>query len=154
LTVAPSPIVVIDAMNVIGAGANGWWRDRPGAQRRLHGRLADLMRGGRGSEGRGSEGGGSGGHRSEGRKTDVLVVYEGAPLADLAEGRHDGVEVRWARRRGRDAADDRIVEEVAARAGEGTLITVVTSDRGLRERVSALGAAVCGPSGLERALRP
>ena len=123
-----SRLVVVDAMNVIGAGARGWWRDRPAAQRRLHQRLAELA-------GRSPAG--------------VMVVYDGAPLDDLAEGRQEGVDVRWARRRGRDAADDRIVEEVAAARQAGTPVTVVTSDRALRSRVEDLGAATVGPSGLE-----
>jgi len=43
--------------------------------------------------------------------------------------------VLFARRKGRDAADDRIVEEVAARYGEHPQTTVVTSDRGLIARL-------------------
>src|SRR4051812_45855217 len=33
---------VVDGMNVIGTRPDGWWRDRPGAQRRLVGELAAL----------------------------------------------------------------------------------------------------------------
>jgi predicted RNA-binding protein with PIN domain len=123
-------LVVVDGMNVIGSGAGGWWRDRPAAQRRLHQRLAALA------------------HASA---ATVMVVFEGPTLADLGEGTVLGVEVRWARRRGRDAADDRIVEEVAAGAGRGP-VTVVTADRGLRARVTAVGAATVGPRQLEAAL--
>lgn len=130
-----TPLVVVDAMNVIGAGAGGWWRDRPAAQRRLHERLATLA---------GEAAAGPG---------EVLVVFEGPPLPDLAEGRRDGVEIRWARRRGPDAGDDRIVEEVSSAIRAGAPVTVVTADRELRRRVSPLGAGVTGPSGLDAAVR-
>ena len=46
--------------------------------------------------------------------------------------------MRYATRRGRDAADDRIRELVVAGA------TVVTSDRALRADVEAAGATVVG----------
>lgn len=74
-----------------------------------------------------------------------MLVLDGRPLADLPEGVHDGIDVRYARRRGRDAADDRIVELVEAEpAPERSAITVVTSDRGLAARVRTLGASVEG----------
>jgi uncharacterized protein YaiI (UPF0178 family) len=56
---------------------------------------------------------------------------------------HDGVLVAYATRSGRDAADDRIVSEVERDRDPGSLV-VVTSDRGLSERVRALGADVEG----------
>jgi predicted RNA-binding protein with PIN domain len=113
---------VVDGMNVIGARADGWWRDRDGAARRLLGRL----------------------QRAATRTQDDLkLVLEGRPLPDLAEGDHGGVDVRYARRRGRNAADDRIVELVAADADPASL-RVVTSDRELATRVIALGASTEG----------
>jgi predicted RNA-binding protein with PIN domain len=115
-------VLVVDGMNVIGTRPDGWWRDRDAAVRRLLGRLQGLARADR---------------------ERVLLVLDGRPLADVAEGDHDGVEVRYATRRGRNAADDRIVELVTARAGTGD-VTVVTSDRDLRRRVEGLGAAVTG----------
>jgi uncharacterized protein YaiI (UPF0178 family) len=113
--------VVVDAMNVIGSRPDGWWRDRDAAVRRLTRGLADLA---------GQDG------------IEVTVVVDGRPQPRLPEGRHDGVEVVYARRSGPDAADDRIVEllEAGHPADE-----VVTADRGLRERVGALGVAVSGP---------
>jgi predicted RNA-binding protein with PIN domain len=112
--------VVVDAMNVIGTRPDGWWRDRDGAVRRLVRSLQSLTR------------------RCGDR---IAVVVDGRPLADLPEGVHDGVLVAYAARRGRDAADDRIVAEVAADRDPASL-TVVTSDRALAERVEALGAHV------------
>ena len=113
---------VVDGMNVIGAQADGWWRDRDGAARRLLSRL----------------------QRAAARSGDeISVVLDGRPLADLPEGEHDGVAVRYARRSGRDAADDRIVDMVAADDDAGALV-VVTSDRDLIARVTAIGARTEG----------
>jgi predicted RNA-binding protein with PIN domain len=119
-------VLVVDGMNVIGSKPDGWWRDRDGAVRRLLGRLQALA-------------------RTDGES--VLLVLDGRPLGDVAEGVHDGVEVRYATRRGPNAADDRIVELLAARADTGD-VTVVTSDRDLRRRVRALGATVVGAGSL------
>ncbi|HEU4842424.1 MAG TPA: hypothetical protein VFT09_13315 [Ilumatobacteraceae bacterium] len=104
--------LIVDGNNVIGARPDGWWRDRPGAVRRL---LARLQRLG-----------------------EPLVLVLDVPQADLAEGEHGTVDVRYATRRGRDAADDRIRELVAPGA------TVVTSDAALRRDVEAAGATVVG----------
>ena len=114
--------VIVDAMNVIGSRPDGWWRDRDGAARRLIRATQAFARR-------------TGDH--------IAVVLDGRPLPDLPEGVHDGVLVAYARRGGRNAADDRIVEEVAADADPASL-TVVTSDRELQERVEALGAHVVG----------
>jgi predicted RNA-binding protein with PIN domain len=61
------------------------------------------------------------------------------------------VVVLYARRHGQNAADDRIVEEVAADADPASL-TVVTSDRNLLYRVEGLGASVVVPGVLRRRL--
>ena len=69
---------------------------------------------------------------------------------DLPEGEHGGVVVRYATRRGRDAADDRIVDLLADDAPEAPEAPdvpdteVVTSDRALRARVERRGARVVG----------
>jgi predicted RNA-binding protein with PIN domain len=119
--------VIVDGMNVIGARPDGWWRDRDGAVRRLVEQLRAL-------------------------DEPFAVVFDGRPLHDLAEGSHGRVLVAYARRGGRNAADDRIVEEVERDRDPSTL-TVVTSDAELRRRVEALGAHVEGPSGLLDRLR-
>ena len=127
-------LVIVDGMNVIGSRPDGWWRDRAGAQRRLRDELLKLA----------------------GPGAEVVAVFEGAPVADLREEPEAGpgsVTVRWARRRGRDAADDRIVEEVGAGRQNGRAVTVVTADRALRERVVSLGADVAGPSKLVDVVR-
>ncbi len=109
--------LIVDGNNVVGAGPDGWWRDRPAAVRRLVSRLQCF-------------------------REPVTVVFD-VPQADLPEGEHDGVTVRYATRRGRDAADDLIRELVADRV-VGEAATVVTSDRALQRDVKAAGAEVIG----------
>jgi predicted RNA-binding protein with PIN domain len=121
--------LVVDAMNVIGSRPTGWWRDRPGAVRELLGRLQRLVK-----------------ETGDG----VILVLDSAP-PDLTEGVHGGVRVAHATRRGRDAADDRIVSLVASDAEPSGLL-VFTSDRDLRRRVTDLGAQVCGAGELWRRL--
>jgi predicted RNA-binding protein with PIN domain len=122
---------VVDGMNVIGSRPDGWWRDRDAAARRLLRRLQQAAE----------------------RSDDALtLVLDGRPPADLVEGDHGGVEVRYARRRGRDAADDRIVELVAADSDPAS-VRVVTSDRALADRVTALGATTEGAGAFLRRLQ-
>jgi predicted RNA-binding protein with PIN domain len=71
---------------------------------------------------------------------DVTVVFDRRP-PDLDPGRHGAVEVGFASRRGRNAADHEIVAMVAADPDPGGLV-VVTSDRRLAERVRELGARI------------
>jgi hypothetical protein len=65
------------------------------------------------------------------------------PQADLPAGDHDGVEVVYPDRRGRDAADDRILALLDA-AGPHDVGEVVTSDRGLADGVHARGLPTVG----------
>lgn len=110
--------VLVDGNNVMGAAADGWWRDRPAAVRRLAARLRDYAA----------------------RTGDTVVLALDVPQPDLPEGDADGIVVRYPHRRGRDAADDRIVELLASGMAEGPPgVVVVTSDRGLRQRIGALG---------------
>jgi predicted RNA-binding protein with PIN domain len=113
---------VVDGMNVVGAQADGWWRDRDEAARRLLSRLQ---------------------HAVARSGDEISLVLDGRPLVDVPEGAHGGVAVYYSQRSGRDAADDRIVEIVAAANDVGTL-RVVTSDRELADRVRAIGAATEG----------
>jgi predicted RNA-binding protein with PIN domain len=106
---------IVDGMNLIGTRPNGWWRDRSGAMRRLVAELASL-------------------------DEPVTVVFDGQPV-ELGET--GGVEVLFASRRGRDAADDDIAALVA-RAERPGLLTVVTSDGALADRVRGRGATVMG----------
>jgi predicted RNA-binding protein with PIN domain len=118
---------VVDASNVIGSRPDGWWRDREGAARRLLDQLAAFA----------VETG-----------DPVTVVLDAGPR-ELAD--RDDVEVVIARRRGRDAADDEIVEWLRTAEDPGG-VRVVTSDATLAERVRALGAQVEGSGGFRRRL--
>lgn len=122
--------LVVDAMNVIGSRPDGWWRDRAAAACRLHGRLARLV---------------------ATEDDAATLVLDGHPDAALPEGVHDCVAVVYARRSGRDAADDRIVQLVGSDPDPAGL-TVVTSDRELARRVRALGAEVVSAGELLRRL--
>lgn len=110
---------LVDGMNLIGSRPDRWWNDRDGAVHRLVGEL-DRFAAASGE--------------------DVTVVFDRRP-PDLDPGRHGAVEVAFASRRGRDAADHEIVAMVAADPEPGQFL-VVTSDRRLAERVRDLGAAV------------
>ena len=124
---------LVDAMNVIGSRPDGWWRDRPGAMRKLAKSLEAL---------------------AAATGDEVAVAFEGSTVPDLPAGSDGsggsggsggGLRVLYARRKGPNAADDRIVEEVAADRDPASL-TVVTADRELSRRVRELGASVVGPS--------
>jgi predicted RNA-binding protein with PIN domain len=115
--------LVVDGMNVIGSRPDGWWRDRDAAARQLVDRLRGL---------------------AERTGDEVTVVLDGRPSPGLAEGTHGPVVVCYARRHGVNAADDRIVDIVAADSHPEAL-EVITADRDLRARVASLGARVCGP---------
>jgi uncharacterized protein YaiI (UPF0178 family) len=116
-----SPRWLVDGMNVIGSRPTGWWRDRPAAMRDLVAELDDF---------------------AESTGDEVTVVFDGAGF----ELPSRSVEVRFASRRGRDAADD----DIAELAGEGT--SVVTSDSHLAERARAAGAEVVGAGAFRRRL--
>lgn len=127
--------LVVDGNNVMGATPDGWWRDRPAAARRLLARLQEH-------------------HRSTG--AHVILVLD-VPSSDLPEGEHEGVVVRYAQRRGRDAADDRIVALVdegdeGGAAGPRARVEVVTSDRGLATRLAARDVPVVGAGSFLRRL--
>jgi predicted RNA-binding protein with PIN domain len=119
--------LIVDGMNVIGSRPDGWWRDRQAAMRRLAGELAEHA-----------------------RRTgdDVTVIFDGAPFELEAD---EGVEVRFASRSGRNAADDDIAALVEA-DGDPASLTVVTSDATLAERVRAAGGEVTGAGGFRREL--
>jgi hypothetical protein len=70
----------------------------------------------------------------------VTVVFDGRPVPIEDAG---SVDVRFASRRGPNAADDDIAELVAE-AGDPPGLSVVTSDRDLAARVRARGAEVVG----------
>ncbi len=121
-------LTVVDAANVVGSRPDGWWRDRAGAAGRLLTRLASS-------------------ELSD--QADIVVVLEGVAREAAPPGVRDGIRVDHAPGSG----DDRIVELVAE-AAPARPVTVVTADRGLRDRVTALGATVTGPRSLWNQLEP
>jgi predicted RNA-binding protein with PIN domain len=118
--VSPAPAAwLIDGNNVMGSRPDGWWRDRRAAARRLADELAAFA-------------------AREG--VPVTVVFDGAPFeVDVAPAAR--LEVAFARRRGRDAADDEIARR-AADAPDPKRLRVVTSDAELARRVREHGAEV------------
>jgi 8-oxo-dGTP diphosphatase len=128
------PVIVVDAANVVGSVPDGWWRDRAGAAARLHTSLeglavpaADL------------------GLPGDVWFPDVTLVVEGE--AKAFDPSSESIRVVRAPGEG----DDAIVAEAAQNIASGRAVTVVTSDRGLRARVAAVGARV-EPSGWLRGL--
>ena len=113
----------------MGSRPDGWWRDRPAAMGRLVGELAD---------------------RAEATGEQIAVIFDGpeAALPDTA-GR---VEVAFASRRGRDAADDDIAARAASDRDPASL-TVVTSDAALARRAREAGAQVEGAGGFRGRLQ-
>jgi hypothetical protein len=121
------PLLVVDGANVVGSVPDGWWRDRAGAAVRLRDRLAGAT-----SEGLPDVPG----------PVEVALVVEGK-ARDIPAA--DGVRVV----RAPGSGDDTIVDLVRAAANDRRVI-VVTADRELRRRVTALGAEVTGPSSIPR----
>ena len=114
--------LVVDGANVVGARADGWWKDRAGAARRLHEELmtADVP------------------------QDVVVLVLEGAAKGGVAAGRDAHVSTVHARGNG----DDAIVEQARRASGRGDRVTVVTADRILSGRVARYGAQTLGPQWL------
>jgi predicted RNA-binding protein with PIN domain len=113
---------LVDGNNVMGAGADGWWNDPVGASVRLTQAIAEWART---------------------HDDDVTVVFDGRPEPRLVELAGGNLTVGFARRAGRDAADDRIVEMVDEAYADAPDLTVITSDRGLAARLPP-GVAVEG----------
>ena len=150
----PPPQAFVDGNNVMGSRPDGWWRDRDAAQRRL---VADLEAAARGS-GRewtlvfdGAPPSHARGNASSPPGAPPFRVRgnASAPPEEESGASPDGIRVERAKRKGVNAADDRIVEMLEA-LPEGTDAVVYTSDRGLRERTAALGARVEGAGALLR----
>jgi hypothetical protein len=116
-----TPLLVVDAANVVGSVPDGWWRDRAGAATRLRDRLAGVREGWAELAG----------------PVEVVLVVEGR-----ARGVESTPEVTVVPAEG--SGDDAIVALVAAQPADRERV-VVTADRGLRARVGELGAEVRGP---------
>jgi len=108
---------LVDGNNVFGSRPDRWWNDPQAAKRRLAQRVGEWCR----------------------THDEAVVLVFDPPLApetmNLAGG---NLTIDVATRRGRDAADDHIVELARAIVAP----CVVTSDRGLRHRLVEQSDAV------------
>jgi uncharacterized protein YaiI (UPF0178 family) len=106
-------------MNVIGTRPDRWWQDRDAAMLRLVDQLERWA-------------------AAEGE--DVTVVFERPPRPPI---RSTVIEVAHAPRPRPHSADDEIIRRLEAHPNPAA-VTVVTSDRWLANRASAVGATVLG----------
>lgn len=132
------PAVVIDAANVVGSVPDGWWRDRAGAAGRLIDRVSHWQARGVDADALELPG--------EHWFPEISVVLEGQAKAALTDEDAAGASIRVVLAPGE--GDDEIVAETQRRIGSGEQVVVVTSDRGLADRVGAEGARVVGASWL------
>jgi hypothetical protein len=115
-------VLLIDAANVVGSRPDGWWRDRAGAARAFLERVRAAVRAGRLAQ-------------------PVVVVLEGKARQGAEPSTDDEVTVIHAPANG----DDMLVSLIADADDE---VTLVSADRGLRQRAEALGAQVASPGWL------
>lgn len=117
---------LIDGNNVMGSRPDGWWNNRPKAMARLAQEIAQWC---------------------ITHDDEVVLVFDGSEQPSVAILSGGNLAIRFAPRRGRNAADDEIVTLAISEpdgddpAGEDV---VVTGDRGLIARlppeVEVLGA--------------
>jgi hypothetical protein len=146
-------VIIVDAANVVGARADGWWRDRAGAAARLRDELVALAA--RGIPALPAE---AAAPSLDRWFPSIVLVVEGAARA-VAEQHVDAAlppgtpAAGPASVPGQPSAAVRVVaaagsgdDAIARLAGEiaGRRL-VVTADRELRRRCHAAGAAVIGP---------
>ncbi len=114
-------VVVVDAANVVGARADGWWSDRAGATRKLWESLltADVP------------------------GDEIVLVLEGGAKAGVKAGKDAHLRVVHAPKDG----DSKIVSEAKAAADKGAHVIVVSADRALRANVGSFAKTV-GPTWL------
>src|ERR1017187_10312942 len=145
---AAEPVtVIVDGANVMGARADGWWRDRAAATVRLHDELARLS-----ARGVASLPDGVAAAALDRWFPQFVLVIEGAARAAA-----DRLAARSAseRQRGEPESGDGVLVAIAPGSGDDTIAAlaaetegrrlVVTADRELRRRCERAGAAVTGP---------
>jgi hypothetical protein len=138
----PTVTIVVDVANVMGARADGWWRDRAGAAARLCREISALADRGipparmpADASSRGS----SSSVAPERCFPAYVLVLEGRSR-EAAAGISPSSRIQVIRA---PAAGDDAIVRAAASLGRGCV--VVTADRELRRRCQAAGAAVTGP---------
>src|ERR1700712_3128284 len=115
-------ILVVDGANVVGSRPDGWWRDRAGAAARLHGQLAI----------------------ADTSYDEIVLVLEGQAKGGVPKGRDAHVRTVHATRDG----DSAIADQARTLRERGDDVVVITADRGLRQRVEALGCRTMSPGWL------
>lgn len=118
----PATVLVIDAANVVGSRPDGWWKDRPGAARRLHEQLLT----------------------ADTSYDEIVLVLEGQAKGGVRSGSDHHVRTVHARRDGDSAIVDTARDAVMA----GSTVVVVTADRALSAAVDVVGARPMSPSWL------
>lgn len=111
---------LVDGMNVIGSRPDGWWNDPDRAMRTLTKTLERFA-------------------AATGDR--VTVVFDKRPRSGAPSS--ETIEVCYAKWKGRNAADHEI-EVIVEEEEDPASLLVVTSDKRLREKVTALGAPVVG----------
>ncbi len=105
---------LIDGNNVFGSRPDGWWNDRPGATRRFTQAVAEWC---------------------WTHDNPVTIVFDPPVPSATLELAGGNLTVMAAQRSGRDAADDTIVDLATAEEADGHRLIVVSSDKGLRQRL-------------------
>jgi hypothetical protein len=151
-------VVVVDVANVMGARADGWWKDPAGAAVRLCREVIALA-------GRGDDTAGAWVLVLEGRAREAVALLESEtslvedtapaddwvpPAADESPQAAETAPVRLVSAPG--SGDDAIVGAVAEAVAGDESCLVVTADRELRRRCEELNASVVGPGWLLRLL--
>jgi rRNA-processing protein FCF1 len=115
-------VLVVDGANVVGSRPDGWWRDRARAAARLHGRLAI----------------------ADTSYDEIVLVLEGQARAGVPKGKDAHLRTVHAARDG----DSAIVAASSDLRDRGDDVVVITADRGLSQRVEALGCRTMSPGWL------
>lgn len=127
------PAVIVDVANVVGSVPDGWWRDRAGAGGRLLIEISAVAATGVAAA-------------ELDLPEDVWYPEWTAVLEGDGRGAADVAEVETVRAEA--SGDDAIVDAAVRAVSAGRTVTVVTSDRGLRERVESAGAVAKSASWL------
>jgi predicted RNA-binding protein with PIN domain len=109
---------IVDGNNVYGSRPDSWWNDRAAASTRFAQRVAEWCRT---------------------HDDPVIVVFDAPVSAATLELAGGNLVIEPSPRRGRDAADDHIVDlvERSEETSSDEATCVVSSDRGLRARLPA-----------------
>lgn len=129
---AITPLVIVDIANLMGSHADGWWRNRAAKAKTLIAQINDWR-----DEGIDAELLGLPGHKWW---PEVIVVTEGQAKRVQIDTRAGVTNVAAP-----GEGDDEIVAQAEAAYLAGKAVTVVTSDKGLRERLERVGSG--GTSG-------